>query len=225
MNKLSASSYASILESYVHLVAGFGNAMSGNTPLNPNGGRIINVTSVGSIWGYGLVQLQSGENLHFENLDGTGGVALRLETGYGAPGAYVGNITARNITCRDGHAAFMSEPHTQVNGAFAVQDLWSYGCFMTAETNGGYTQDGKPPGYFAASTIHGATAYYGTSAQKFKDETGPACASCMNENSKLNYNVTVTGLVSVGFPAPSNRSTCVYTTRFPLPVHCPYDGS
>ena len=56
---------------------------------------------------YGTTQIQSLEDTRFENLDGTGGVTLRLETGVGLPGAYVNGIVAHNIVCRDGHAAVM----------------------------------------------------------------------------------------------------------------------
>ena len=43
--------------------------------------------------GYGTTQIQALRDTHFENLDGSGGVTLRLETGVGFPGAYVGNVS------------------------------------------------------------------------------------------------------------------------------------
>eukprot|EP00037_Helgoeca_nana_P017083 m.161225 g.161225 ORF g.161225 m.161225 type:complete len:180 (+) comp23830_c0_seq2:440-979(+) len=42
---------------------------SGLGLLSPTNGRIINITTHGGQWGYGLAQLQSGDNLHFENLE------------------------------------------------------------------------------------------------------------------------------------------------------------
>ena len=44
-------------------------------------GKVINITASDYPAGYGLTQIQSGENIHFENLDGTGGNTLRMETG------------------------------------------------------------------------------------------------------------------------------------------------
>ena len=81
---------------------------------------------------YGTTQVQSAEDVRFENLDGTGGVTLRLETGIVNPGAIVTNIEARNIVCRDGHAAVMMEPHTQKNGLVTVHNATSFGCSTAA---------------------------------------------------------------------------------------------
>lgn len=63
----------------------FNNA-AGRRDLSPSYGSIVNVTSTGGMWGYGTTQVQSAENMQFENIDGTGGVTLRLETGVGNPG-------------------------------------------------------------------------------------------------------------------------------------------
>ena len=60
-------------------------------------GKVINITASDYPSGYGLTQVQSGENIYFENLDGTGGNTLRMETGAGDQDGYVGNITAYNM--------------------------------------------------------------------------------------------------------------------------------
>ena len=40
--------------------------------LNPKNGRVENITTTGGIWGYGMVQVGSTEDIAFDNLDGTG---------------------------------------------------------------------------------------------------------------------------------------------------------
>ena len=193
-------------------------------------GQILNLNASDYMGGYGAVQMQSGENIIFENIDGTGGITLRLEPGAGDQNGYVNNITGNNIICRNGHAAFMSQPHTQQNGVYKIYNMVSYSCYIGAELNGGYSQQNKPPGHFSNdSIVHGVVSYWGTHAQIFKQgnytRTGPSCGPCGNENSKLNYIVTVTGLKSVGFPAPSNRDKCLYWKRHPFPTVCPWDNS
>ncbi len=64
----------------------------------PTNGVVKDLTIVGARMGYGLVQLHGAENIHFENLDATGGVTLRMETGSGATYSRINNITAKNIT-------------------------------------------------------------------------------------------------------------------------------
>ena len=195
-------------------------------------GQVLNINSSDYTYGYGTVQIQSGENIMFENLDGTGGVTLRLETGAGDQNGYVNNITGNNIICRNGHAALFAQPHTQQNGVFKVYNMVSYGCYIGAELNGGYSQDNKPPGHFSNdSIVSSVVAYWGPDAQIFAQHTqnisifGPSCGPCGTETSKLNYIITVSGLESHGFPTPSNRSKCAYWTKYPLPTVCPWDNS
>ena len=185
-------------------------------------GRVTNITSSDYIYGYGTIQIQSGENIFFENLDG---VTLRLETGAGDQDGYVNNITGRNVICRNGHAALMAEPHTQKNGYFNVYNLTSYSCYIGAQLNGGYSQNGKPPGYFKNGTVNGVISYWGNNAQIDKNDTGPSCGPCGSLNSVLNYPVVVSGLQSIDFPAPSNRNSCPHWSKTPVPPICPFDNS
>lgn len=69
--------------------------------------------------------------------NGQGGSTLRLETGVGLPGAFVGNITARNVTCRDGWNAAYILPHQQVNGRLTLENFKSFGCLTTVDIGGG----------------------------------------------------------------------------------------
>jgi photosystem II stability/assembly factor-like uncharacterized protein len=204
------------------------NTASGRRELSPSHGRVTNVTTTGGQWGYGLAQLQSADHIHFENLDGEGGVTLRLETGIG--GGYVGEITAKNITCRNGFAAVMSEPHCQSNGRFVVEKVRSFGCSVAVLSNGGYVDTkrhpGLPPGRFDnTSQVSDVVGVYGLHAQPEEGVVDwPACAVWGDENSLLNYEVAVTNVKAVHFPPPSNRTALVHWKRW-WRTHCFYNSS
>ena len=133
---------------------------------SPMFGQVTNITAMGGTPGYGLIQLQSARHVHFSNLDGMGGYTLRLETGGnsgGDPSVMVTNITADNITCRNGRGAFAAWPHSQKNGDFHVRGLYSYGCAEAFSLAPGYAETWRPghswaktPGWFSnSSTISG----------------------------------------------------------------------
>lgn len=193
----------------------------------PSRGLIANITSTGGWPGYGLLQMQTGNYIHFENLDGSGGVTLRAETGAKGTGRFVGNITGHNITCRDGKAAFMSGPHTQQNGAFHLRDVYSYGCENTVDIGAGFASAkkgtaGMPPGFFSnESTIDGVYSYYksNTATRKCHEQSAvthkwefyqPSCQPCkigmVGQN--MTYNATITNVHSFGYPVPHDRTVC-----------------
>eukprot|EP00935_MAST-01C_sp_MAST-1C-sp1_P001133 g1133.t1 len=162
--------------------------VSNSTALNPKDGVIVNVTSTGSIYGYGTTQVQGLLDSHFENIDGTGGITLRLETGVYLPGKTVANITARNITCRDGHSAVMSGPHNQVNGRFEVQQVLALGCQSAVGIEAGFGDNGPPGTFSNSSSVANVRAVYGTKAQTFKNLTGASCTVCdTGEVTEPNY--------------------------------------
>eukprot|EP00040_Diaphanoeca_grandis_P040772 m.262114 g.262114 ORF g.262114 m.262114 type:complete len:399 (+) comp44436_c0_seq1:218-1414(+) len=207
----------------------FNNA-GGLRRLNPKFGLIANLTTTGGTFGYGAIQAQSVEDTHFENLDGTGGVTLRMETGVGYPGAFVGNITAKNIICRNGKNAVMVLPHQQQNGRFTMENVKSYSCLTTVDIGSGYVDPYRHPGvpagrYSNDSSIVGVLGVYGTSAQvEVNISNYASCAPCdfgwpptgskWGNFTAVNYNVTVHAIVATGYPAPSNRTTCVHWARY-----------
>ena len=112
----------------------------------------------------------------------------------------------------------------QKNGVFRVRGATSVGCSATVLLNGGYSQQGLPPGHFSNdSSVQGITGVYGRPghAQWNKHvHNASACWPCIHENLELNYEVAVTNVHATGFPPPANRTTCVYLNR----NHpCPYD--
>ena len=81
---------------------------------SPSHGLVENITALDGWPGYGLIQVQTATYVHFEHLDSTGGVTLRMETG--GDNGYVGDITANNLICRNGSTALMAGAHAQQNG-------------------------------------------------------------------------------------------------------------
>lgn len=112
-----------------------------------DGGVIKNGNTTGGQYGYGLIQMQAGHNIHFEDLHGTGGVTLRLESGAGLQ--YVGttkdvgfgsyeNITAKNINGTDCKAVLMMSPHGRIHGQVHVDGVRANSCGFGAILSKGF---------------------------------------------------------------------------------------
>eukprot|EP01050_Picozoa_sp_SAG11_P016527 SAG11_NODE_2264_length_3606_cov_1.320217_1_plen_1087_part_00 len=170
-----------------------GNVLVDGVSYHPTGGHVYNITNSGSWGGYGLVQVQSAEDILFEHLDSTGGVTLRMETGVQLPGSFVGNITGRHLICRDGSSGFLASPHSQHNGNFFVYDVQSFGCFMGIHLVAGYVQEQKGnrtlnatvAGFFGnGSRVHGVVAHFQSSGAQcdahcqLSKLNGSSCAAC-----------------------------------------------
>eukprot|EP00037_Helgoeca_nana_P017418 m.165179 g.165179 ORF g.165179 m.165179 type:complete len:409 (-) comp23984_c0_seq2:710-1936(-) len=213
-----------------------GNMVDNGMSYHPTDGHVFNITNTGSWGGYGLVQVQSAENILFEHLDSTGGVTLRMETGVQLPGSYVGNITGRDLTCRNGSSAFEACPHGQKNGDFFVSYIKSYSCFTAVNLVAGYIQSKNgqnvtTPGYFGNnSQVHGVVATFGTHAQcdalcTANTLFGSSCAACIyGENGahpdSLGYKVDLQGFKAVGFPWSHDYTECAAFDRHKNP--CSY---
>jgi hypothetical protein len=201
--------------------------------MSPTDGSFINITSTGGIWGYGTTQIQTGQRLLFENLDGSGGTTLRLETGAGEYGAFVDQIVAKNIVCRNGHASVMIAPHCQMNGLVTVSNVTAIGCNSGVDIGAGYADPARHPNctvpgvYDNRTTVRGVTGVFGLGqAKNMQKPDIPACAPCSLGSPKhpLNFKVEVSGIVSEGYPSPSSRTTCVSWEKFWTPP-CYYNGS
>ncbi|WP_366184049.1 hypothetical protein [Flavobacterium ovatum] len=100
-------------------------------------GIVKNILLVDSHVGYGVIQIQAGKSILCKNLEGVGGVTMRVETGSGETGKEnvltVDDIVGRNIRIKNGDAAVNVSPHrvdqgrvdvegiTAINSSFAVQ--------------------------------------------------------------------------------------------------------
>ncbi len=103
----------------------------------PSKGIIEKIYNENASYGYGLVQMQAGNNIVYRDLSGTGGVTLRLESGLNINQLFrpvdsahiylvkgielpvtidkqpkIDQVYANNISCENGHAAFTMSPHT-----------------------------------------------------------------------------------------------------------------
>ncbi|MFD2255245.1 hypothetical protein ACFSSA_01025 [Luteolibacter algae] len=94
-------------------------------------------------YGYGIIQAQAASDSFFTNLEGHGGVPVRLETGWKlmnlAKRGGVFNIKATNITSKDGQAAVMMQPHTITNGDVFINHVNSVGSEFTVVLEKGGT--------------------------------------------------------------------------------------
>ena len=146
----------------------------------PNDGIIENITMINGHYGYGLVQTQAGKNLLFRNLNCTGGVALRLETGFDLiqytenidfEDLKLDNIWARTIECTNGQSALQLSPHTLDQGYFNAQDITATSCETGVVWSAGFATDdqednGLTPGSFeSTSKVRNVTATFGQNAQ------------------------------------------------------------
>lgn len=146
----------------------------------PKDGIIENLIMINGHYGYGLVQCQTGKNLLFRNLNCTGGVALRLETGFNLiqytelfdfEDLKLDSIWARNIECTNGQSALQLSPHTLDQGYFNVSEVAATSCEAAVIWSAGFTTDdqeanGLTPGSFnVTSKIRDVTAIFGQNAQ------------------------------------------------------------
>ena len=80
--------------------------------------------------GYGIVQMQTGKRVLYKNLDGQGGITLRIETDVSSSivkenKPTVDDVVGRNITSRFGDAAFNMSPHRIDQGRIDVEGITS----------------------------------------------------------------------------------------------------
>jgi len=130
---------------------------------SPKKGIIENIHNEDGSYGYGLVQMQAGEDILFRNLSGTGGVTLRFESGLNITQLFrpigstpvhtvggiglpltidnqpkINNAFGRNISCKNGHAAFTISPHTIDQGVVNIKNVKSISCEAAGEIGEGF---------------------------------------------------------------------------------------
>jgi len=115
---------------------GLGHRTINGRQFAPINGYVTNGRINNANYGYGLVQVQSGERLLFTNLSGSGGVTLRLETGFRVLNAIrprsaiprLNCVYGRNICCTNGQAAVHISPHTIDQGFIDVRNITAISC-------------------------------------------------------------------------------------------------
>jgi len=171
----------------------------GATLYHPVDGLIKNVSVTNAPYGYGTTQVTAGEDLDFENISSTGGIALRMETDGNSD--VLDGVEAHGISCRNGHAAVSFSPHDQNNGQVHVYDVNAVSCSEGVRVAGNPgTGDG---GTFANATVTGATIVSGLFAQNPTGALGAwrigASDDCLNISSTAAYKVTMSGISCQGF--------------------------
>lgn len=142
-------------------------------------GLIKDIVMTGMHVGYGVVQMQSGKTVLYKNLDGQGGVTLRVETGAAATNQVneitVDDVVGRNITSRSGDAAFNMSPHRVDQGRVDIEGVVAINSTHAVQIAAGFI--GNKPGlierkgtFDSRSYIGGITVTGGQGAQiKSKD--------------------------------------------------------
>jgi len=107
-----------------------------------NKGLVKNIISFKNHVGYGIVQVRAGKNILFKNLEGEGGVTLRIESGFipaiRSKQATIDRIVGRNITVRKGDAAVMLSPHRVNQGRVDVSGIKAFNSTVAAQIEGGF---------------------------------------------------------------------------------------
>lgn len=108
----------------------------------PHNGVVKNAKTNNADYGYGLVQSQAGTNILFKDLDGTGGVTLRFETGLASMNdLQIGGLHdmfAENISCTDGNSALMVSPHSMHNGKVYINGVTSVSSGFAVRIDSGF---------------------------------------------------------------------------------------
>ncbi|EWH09209.1 hypothetical protein DS2_13649 [Catenovulum agarivorans DS-2] len=116
----------------------------GNNLYWPHNGIIEKVTQRNALFGYGVVQTYGADNILFRDLDGEGGITLRMETDNlvmkNLKQGGIRDIYAQNISCTDGLAAVMFGPHFMENGAVEVNGVESNGCGFAVRVDKGFVE-------------------------------------------------------------------------------------
>ncbi|MCW2118804.1 T9SS type A sorting domain-containing protein [Flavobacterium sp. 7A] len=139
----------------------------------PENGVVENCDANDCDYGYGLMQMQAGKHIYFNNISSTGGIPLRLESGWNAIQgtiARIDDIYARNVRCYNGQSAVFLSPHTMKQGVVDIRNITTVACEWAVKTENGYATSaqatkGHTPGSFDEnSVIANINATYGDNA-------------------------------------------------------------
>lgn len=122
----------------------FNGVKIGSLVYGPTYGVVKNIRVNNADYGYGVVQLQLGSNIYFNNLEGIGGITLRIETHNHVLqeiGSYTppNTIFGRNIRSEKGNCALMLSPHFINNGIVDVRDITAIGSGFAVRVENGFT--------------------------------------------------------------------------------------
>lgn len=137
----------------IHATLNCSASQRGGVWRGPINGLVKNITVQNAHGGYGAIQVRTGENLFFKNINSlSGGVSLRIETDdVSASGgripqnvAIANKISGYNIRCKDGNAAVMIQPWGAKNGWFDVEKIEAIGCMAAVRIDKAYVELNAP---------------------------------------------------------------------------------
>ncbi len=138
----------------------------------PTKGELRDCTITHANAGYGLVQFHGAQDVYLENIEATGGVTLRLESGASNGNLGVFDIRAKNVRSLNGRSAIMLAPHSSPNGRVLVDGVMAQSSTVAVSAGAGYVDkkqasrpDAKPGFYGNDSRIVNIHAIYGEDAQ------------------------------------------------------------
>lgn len=143
------------------------------TFLEPRHGLVRNNININSPRGFGPNQVNSAQDVAFQNIYSRGGTALRIETdgssnGGGIPdrGARVDQVSGLNIVGVNCNRAVSLAPHAQVNGQVSVDQVWALSCFQGVVASLDKKVPSSRVGSFAAPVVRHVQVVGGRYAQR-----------------------------------------------------------
>lgn len=126
------------------------------TANRPEKVTVTNVGLTGGSVGYGLAQLNVGQNITLRNLSCEGGVTCRIESHNGRKyDLGTADLRIFNVSNKNGFATVLLQPHSVENGTITVDGASSYGSAFTAFIVEGFVakeSKRKQVGTFAANS-------------------------------------------------------------------------
>jgi hypothetical protein len=186
--------------SFLDTPAGPGNGVY-NHPID---GELENLHSKGSPYGWGLTQINGGDNLRFFDISSEGGVPLRLES-FRNNWTPIDNLLADGVRCQNGHDAVHMNPHGAQHGKVTIRNVVADSCesalsLKTDEVLGG--------SFGADSSITGVRVIPGNRAQLRTDATTDpvdawaigASRWCIDNDDPLGYTIGLSKVDCGGLP-------------------------
>ncbi|WP_163397292.1 hypothetical protein [Flavobacterium fluviatile] len=126
------------------------------TAYRPEKVTLNNIGQTGGSVGYGLAQLNVGQNITMRNLSCEGGVTCRIESHNGRKyDLGTADLRMLNVSNKFGFATVLLQPHSVENGTITVDGATSYGSAFTAFIVEGFVAQEskrKQVGTFAANS-------------------------------------------------------------------------
>lgn len=109
-------------------------------------GIIKDIVMTGMHVGYGVVQMQTGKNILYNNIDGQGGITLRIETDVSSRivkenKPTVDGVVGRNIVSRFGDAALNMSPRRIDQGRVDIDGITAINSTHAVQIAAGYMND------------------------------------------------------------------------------------